>query len=710
MAQSGVPPRSRLRKILEDLLDADRKALLLDYFPAVATRLSEGMDSVAQVNLLLSLAQDAEIWAALHAKAEDSSIWQARISKLEVAASRPVTAVLPRRNHLFTGREDALSRLHETVHRHHGVAVTGLGGIGKSSLLLEYAHRHAEAHSLVYWLSGVDSGALGLGLLDLGRHIRTTGLADANIPSEQQPEELRAYVRTWLTLHSDWLLIIDNAADPEQLRALLPDHNRGYLLCSMRANDPLAVGLHPFELTEFSPEEAIVALTHRRGLTTQTTKDEAALSRELVMDLGCLPLAIEQAGAFMAAHKTSVRSYLAAYKKRRTALFPPGTPGREQVSVATVWSLSFEQVERENAASADLLRLSAFLSPDFIPERLLTAGANHLGASLSGALALEDPLSIDLVLGPLLRHSLVRRLQGSDNEQRGYSLHRLVQDVVRLRIANEERIWAERAVCALNAAFPRVEFRAWPACRSLIHSVEELWTHIERLQIMSLEAARLLHQASIYLWEQASPARAEPLHRRALAIRESVLGSEHPDTAELVNDLAVLLSAQGNDAAAEPLHQRALSIRETTLGLVHPDTGESLNNLGNLYLKMGRVSEAERLHRRALDIYEQVSGPMHPDTARSWNNLAGVLQSYGMNGEAEQCFRRALGIWEQVLGRDHPYTAKALLNLASVLHPQGRIVEAEPLVRRALAIQEGAFGPDHPSTTLTRAILTMLFG
>jgi nephrocystin-3 len=208
-------------------------------------------------------------------------------------------------------------------------------------------------------------------------------------------------------------------------------------------------------------------------------------------------------------------------------------------------------------------------------------------------------------------------------------------------------------------------------------------------------ADRLIATAS-FLRLNARHDGAEPLYRRALAIREKVLGPEHPDTASSLYNLAWLLRDKGDYDGAEPLYRRGLAIWEKVLGAEHPSTSASLNNLAWLLENKGDYDGAERLHRRALAIYEKVLGPEHPNTAHSLDNLGVVLERKGDYDEAETLHRKALTIREKVLGPNHPDTANSLNNLAALLDSKGDYPGAEPLYRRALAILEKVLGPEHP--------------
>jgi tetratricopeptide (TPR) repeat protein len=217
------------------------------------------------------------------------------------------------------------------------------------------------------------------------------------------------------------------------------------------------------------------------------------------------------------------------------------------------------------------------------------------------------------------------------------------------------------------------------------------------------ETAESLSQLATLLHDKGDYVQAEPLYRRALAIRQQVLGENHPDTALSLNNLAALLDAKGDYGQAKPLFRRALAIREQVLGENHPDTAISLGNLaGSLEKAKGDYVQAELLRRRGLAIHEQVLGENHPDTATSLNNLAGLLQAKGDYVPAEPLCRRALAIREQVLGENHPKTALSLNSLAVLLGNNGDYVQADPLHRRALKILEEKLGVKHPHTVGAR--------
>ncbi len=253
------------------------------------------------------------------------------------------------------------------------------------------------------------------------------------------------------------------------------------------------------------------------------------------------------------------------------------------------------------------------------------------------------------------------------------------------------------------AAYPENIWRdphAWRLSRRLdSHALALVGDEATAPKGVEQRTADLLRFAGFYRhYALAAYAEARPLFERALAIREKVLGAEHPDTAESLDNLAVLLQAQGDLAGARPLHERALAIREKVLGAEHPDTATSLNNLAYLLYDQGDLPGARPLYERALAISENVLGAEHPDTATSLDNLASLLHAQGDLAGARPLHERALAIRENVLGAEHPGTATSLDNLANLFRDLGQPDKAEPLFLRAIAVGDKALGAEHPDT------------
>ena len=381
----------------------------------------------------------------------------------------------------------------------------------------------------------------------------------------------------------------------------------------------------PMEVQEMQPEEAVAFLLKRTGRDEPESHERTA-AEQLAKELGYLPLALEQSSAYMLEKHARFQDYLASYRKQRLALLNKAQPKATDYpeSVATTWAINFREVEKEPAA-AEVLRLSAFLGPDHIPLELLTQGASHLGPVLSEVLAraTDDPLVVDETLEPLTRYSLIHR----DVDTQTYSLHRLVQEVVKDKMdAATHQRWAERAVRMVDKSFPYHEDAPWPLSqRYLLHALECV-THIKQHHMAFFEAAHLLNSVGVYFCSRGQYEDVEPLYQQAQTIMEQVEGPNTLSEADSLTYLALLYANQGKYEQAEPLYQRALAIYEHVQGEEHPDTAQSLESLALLYYNQGKYEQAEPLYQRALAIYERVLGAEHPDTKRVRENYPNLLE------------------------------------------------------------------------------------
>lgn len=517
-------------------------------------------------------------------------------------------------------------------------------------------------------------------------------------------------VKAWLQTHHSWLLILDNADELMLLPNFLPSALEGHLLLTTRA---AATGrlAHRLEIGILEPEQGAWFLLRRAALLEpfetlqQASQKERELALKISQELGGLPLALDQAGAYLEESGIDLDSYWQIYQQHRADLLAKrgGLVIDHPAPVATTWSLSFGQIKEKNPAAADLLRLCTYCSPDAIPEEILTADASALGPAL--ALVAADIFLLNKAIEALRTYSLVRR----DPKEKSLSIHRLVQAVLLDQLSEEERcIWAERAMCAVNAAFPKVEHDTWPQCERLLSQALAAAQLIKQYQIVNKEAGRLLYETATYLRQRVRYQEAEPLHQRALRIQEQQSGPEHPDVATSLNGLAELYRKQSKYVEAGPLYQRALTIREKRLGTEHPLVAEPLNGLGTTYLEQGRYAEAEPLYQRALHIYEQQVGTDHPRVAGVLSGLANLYRTQGQYGQAEPLFQRTLRIQEQQLGLEHLHTAETMCDFAQYWEERGHSKEACTLYTRALTIFEQALGTHHPQTTETRSWLIAL--
>ncbi|MCK5661163.1 MAG: tetratricopeptide repeat protein, partial [Methanosarcinales archaeon] len=461
------------------------------------------------------------------------------------------------RNAYFTGREDVLEQLHDALISNKAaalaqtLAISGLGGIGKTQTAVEYAYKYGDDYNAVLWVKADTNDSI------ISDYVAIAELL--NLPEKNEAEQnlVVASVKRWLgrKANTGWLLIFDNADNPNLIKNYLPLSSKGHILLTSRAQafDYLGIA-KPVELEEMPPDEARQFFLKRTEHENSEPEEIDALAQEL----DYLPLAMEQAGAYINKIKCNFQDYLTSYHQRGLELLNQSkvTASKYPDSVATTWLLNFEQVEKTSRASADLLFASAFLAHDKIPLEIITDGALELGDEISSTLTDvdNDPVILAELLEPLTQYSLIRR----DSSSRTYSIHRLVQAVLRDRMdASTQRLWAERVVKAVNCAFPYVEFSNWHLCNRLLPHALACAKVIEKWSLELEESATLLDQTGDYLQVRARYGEAEPIYKRALEIREKVIGTEHPDVATNLNNLAGLYRDQGKYQMAEPLYKRA---------------------------------------------------------------------------------------------------------------------------------------------------------
>src|SRR6266516_828961 len=385
-------------------------------------------------------------------------------------ALAPYWSVPLPRNPFFTGREEILEALHARLHTDQVVALTqsyalhGLGGIGKTQIALEYAYRYALEYSAVFWIEAETVTRITASLLRLAACLQLSERQEADQPG------MLAAIQLWLATHHHWLLIWDNLEDPELLRHWLPPARKGAILITTRspALGPLALGM---DLLPMGNEEGGLFLLRRarvlepgapaeqmHQLAVRMPKEYAA-AEELVKTLGGLPLALDQAGAYIEETGCGLADYLSRYHSQRTVLLHRrGTRVREHPEpVATNWSLSFEQVKHLNPKASDLLQFCAFLHPDAIPEELFTTVVPNLDPSP----LIDDLITLDEAIECLRAYSLVRRY----SETKTLSMHRLVQAVLQDSLLEEQRFqWTQQVVSIFNHVFPSGEPETWLLC------------------------------------------------------------------------------------------------------------------------------------------------------------------------------------------------------------------------------------------------------
>lgn len=605
---------------------------------------------------------------------------------------------VPRPNRLFTGRREALNRLHTALQAGPAAliadpqALTGLGGIGKTQTAIAYIYEHWRDYDRVFWVSAETVDALNDGLASLAEELE---LLRAGPTTKKQALET---MHNWFRNESDWLLVLDNADDVETLAPYFPRHHGGRLILTTRARNTVKWAA-PIPLVKFGQEEGTLLLLRRAGLISvhQAVGEVSAAvveaAKQLCDELDGLPLALDQAGAYLAETASTVPDYLTRYREYGLRLLD-STAEPEHASVTVTFTLALEQMAKRSLRGPEAVqrvRLCAFLMPDAIPESILAA----CRFDTEGTREDEEAGDIDDIIAAMCSYSLASR----NLENRTVTVHRLVQTVTREALSPEERReWMVRAVQAVADGTPDFEFEDWPLCDLLLPQWRVCAEAIREEGIETDRAAYLLYQAGRYLRARAQYGEAETNLRLAVAIAEKVHGDPHRITADYLDDLACLNRVLDRREEAEHLHARSITMTEQAEGSEHSLVASRLHNLGVMYAQYEEYDRAQGVFERALEIYEKQSPTQPQLIATTLTQLAGCYRSQGLFDEAEPCCRRALETYERLLDPYHIDIATGCNNLGLLYLTMGRYDEADALYVRAMQINERTRGPEHPET------------
>ncbi|MFJ9093875.1 FxSxx-COOH system tetratricopeptide repeat protein [Streptomyces globisporus] len=637
--------------------------------------------------------------------------------RLPGSTGQPDVWNVRRRNPDFAGRETVIVRLRESLLSGQQAVVQalhGMGGIGKTQIALEYAHRFSGQYDLVWWIDAEQSDQIPVHYTELADRL---GIAKPDAGSDPNARAVLHHLRT----RQRWLIVLDNAEDPAQIAPWLPE-GPGHVLITSRNHNWRGIA-HPTGLDVFTRSDSLAYLGTRIPGTT------AAQADALAQDLGDLPLALAQAAGVIGSGMTLDRYRQLLTGNTARILQEGDAPGYPAPLAATV-GIATTRLDDNHPEATALLRLGAFLGPDPIPIAWLESARPHLSTIPGDP---DDLMWLHTSLQHLGRYGLAR----IDHET--FQIHRLTQAVLRDQSdsAQTERV-RDDVTTILRTIEPGDPESpdSWPAWASLT-------SHLTARNVLVADLPELrptLQQAAVFLIRSGQPRpavdlltslretctaelgpdhpevltcsqylghatsdlgdfmSARPIIEDAHARRRRILRDDHPDTLQSANDLAAVLAAMDMHAEARLMDEDTLARRRRLFGDDHPDTLQSANNLAVSLNELGEDAEARRLHEDTLTRRRRTRGDDHPDTLQSAMNLASTLSDLGEHSECRHMLEATLTRCRNALGDDHPHTLRYATNLAAELSHIGEYTEARRLHEDTLNRRRRTLGDDHPDT------------
>ncbi|WP_290056040.1 FxSxx-COOH system tetratricopeptide repeat protein, partial [Amycolatopsis solani] len=601
---------------------------------------------------------------------------------------------IPARTVTFTGRDELLSGLRAALCSGRPAvvqALNGMGGVGKTTTAIEYAHRYADEYDVAWWVPSEDPDLVLGNLAALAQALDLSTAQD--LPDVAVPR-----LRGVLESRGRWLVVFDNAENPAALRPLLPAGD-GHVIITSRNPDWDDIGA-ALPVPEFSRPESVQLLRTRCDRLTNTDADRIADA------LGDLPLAVNQAARLLVITSLTAEEYLELLDERIHELMARYEEGSSYpVSLTAAWTVSFDQLARDRPAALNILTLVAWLAPEPVPLTLLTHQRGDAGATA------RDPLAFADVTAALRSRGMATVTTTT------IQLHRVPAALLRARtrddvVTEEDRdsTWPVVAVRLLNAALPENPLAnppSWPRWRELLPHLLSVCDPRREWQTAEGEVAHLLDRTASYLQTRGDPRAALPLFQRAYSLRRGLLGVDQSDTLTSARNLALVVRWLGEYQRACELNEDILARRRRVLGEDHPDTLTSASDLALVLRRLGKHLQARELDEDILARRRRVLGEDHPDTLTSASNLAidlGASGDYQRSRElAEDTFARR----RRLLGEDHPDTLTSASNLAYTIRELGDHQRARELGEDTLVRRRRLLGEDHPDTLTSASNLAV---
>lgn len=610
---------------------------------------------------------------------------------------QPAVLNLPTRNASFTGRSEVLERLRDqlvggsqTVLTQAPQALYGLGGVGKTQLAIEYAHRFMTDYDVVWWISAEQADLLNGAMAELAERLGIRigdNVAEAAQAAREALRRGEPYGR--------WLLIFDNADSPKDLQDYLPT-GAGHVLITSR-NQTWSQVAAPLEIDVFTREESLEHLRRRVPGLSEADADRVAQA------LGDLPLAIEQAGAWLQETGMKVDEYVEKLSSQPAATLALGDTPSYPIPVVATWNVSFQRLRERSPAAVRLLQLLAFFAPEPVSLSML-----YGDETVRCLVPYDDSLREKIMIGRLVRELNRFALAKVDQRDNSVQVHRLVQAVLRDQMdADERESTAHDVHRILLGARPREgdtdDPENWPR-------YDEIWPHLVPSQADDCDeeqTRQLLIDRVRYLWKRGEFERALEVGHRLEELWIAKLGSYDRQTLYLRFQIANVVRSQGRYQDACDLDRAIIDDQRRVLPDPHPHTLMTAAGLAADLRALGNLQESLRMEQETYHRTRELFLEDHPRTLAAANNLAVALRHMGDFNGARRLDQETLDRRRAVLGPEHPYTLFSENNLALDMREAGEYVKSAELLRGTLESYQRVLGHDLPETLRTARSLAV---
>ncbi|NED04569.1 tetratricopeptide repeat protein [Streptomyces sp. SID6648] len=598
--------------------------------------------------------------------------------RLPGSTGQPDVWNVRRRNPDFAGRETVIVQLRESLLNGQQAVVQalhGMGGIGKTQIALEYAHRFSGQYDLVWWIDAEQSDQIPVHYTELADRL---GIAKPDAGSDPNARAVLHHLRT----RNRWLIVLDNAEDPAQIAPWLPE-GPGHVLITSRNHNWRGIA-HPTGLDVFTRSDSVAYLGTRIPGTTPAQADA------LAQDLGDLPLALAQAAGVIGSGMTLDRYRQLLTGNTARILQEGDAPGYPAPLAATV-GIATTRLDDNHPEATALLRLGAFLGPDPIPIAWLESARPHLSTIPGDPDDLMWPHASLQYLG---RYGLAR----IDHET--FQIHRLTQAVLRDQTDSAQTELIRDDVTTILRTIEPGDPESpdsWPDWASLT-------SHLTSQHVLVADRPELrptLQQAAVFLIRSGQPRTAVELLTSLRETWTAELGPDDPEVLTCTQYLGHATSDLGDFRNARPIIEDTLTRRRRTLGEDHLHTLQSANDLAAVLYELGDHAEAGRMHEYTLTRRRHTLGEDHLHTLQSAANLGAALSELGHRVEAHRLLEDTLTRRRRTLGEDHPHTLQTAANFATALNLFGRHTETHRLLEDTLTRCRRTLGDNHRQTLQT---------